>query len=194
MDLRSQIAIPNSISFCNFQNVNISNFQKKTPNIVFIGTPNQPWHGLDLIKELSRKLTDIHFDIIGYNGIDELNITYHGYLDADQFSPIISNSSACIGPLGIHEYNLNQSSPLKVREYILLGAPVILGYNDFPLARVKDEPLILHLSSNQNNWHIEISNFLNNLKTQKKIYNKTTLELIDSKFIEKQRVEFVASI
>lgn len=190
-----KIAIPNSILIESFQ-IKQALINKKTSEnrIAFIGTPNQPWHGLDIIKGLSKKLNNIHFDIIGYEGANESNLTYHGYLSVDKFFPIIANSSACIGPLGIHKYNLNQSSPLKVREYIVLGAPIILGYNDFPLTMVKDDPLILHLSSNQKNWHIEIIDFLNKLKNLERKYKESTLALIDSKYVDKKRVEFVTSI
>ena len=190
-----RIAIPNSISFENFRlKDTFQNVRLKRDRIVFIGTPNQPWHGLDIIISLSYQLPNIHFDIIGYEGEDSQNITYHGYLSANQFIPIICNSSACLGPLGIERYKLNQSSPLKVREYIALGAPVILGYEDFPLSFVKEEPLILQLSSKKNNWSVEIEDFLQSMKNIKREYKTSTTKLIDSKITESNRVNFVTNI
>jgi hypothetical protein len=187
------IAIPNSINLKRFSN---SKQQHKNDQIriSFIGTPNQPWHGLEYIKELSKSLENVFFDIIGYDGYSTKNFKYHGYLCSEDYIPIISNSTACIGPLGIQSYKLKESSPLKVREYVALGVPVILGYVDFPLSKVSDDPMICKLSKNRLNWPNEIMRFIESLEKTKRVYKKSTLKLIDSKNVEINRVNFVTSL
>lgn len=40
------------------------------------------------------------------------------------------NCQVCIGTLALHRKNMTEASPLKTREYLAHGFPVIIGYKD----------------------------------------------------------------
>jgi len=121
------------------------NFAKKNEqdnyiNLVFIGTPNQPWHGLDrLIKSYliapNRERFILH--IVGNEndmGISDKNVRFYGYIEGrEKLEQIMSISDIGIGSLALYKKKMNEAAPLKVRNYIASGLPVVIGYKDVDL-------------------------------------------------------------
>ena len=85
------------------------------------------------IVEMSKKLPEYIFNIVGISGTNTSNLFFHGYLNQKAYLEILETCHICIGSFGIHKYGLKESSPLKVREYLAYGYPTILGYKDFPI-------------------------------------------------------------
>ena len=104
--------------------------KNKMPILGFIGTPNQPWHGLDKIKMLANYFQKYMFYIIGTNGEDSQNIRYFGYLSQEEATKIINQCDIGIGTLSLYKTGLTEASPLKSRQYLACGVPLIYAYKD----------------------------------------------------------------
>jgi glycosyltransferase involved in cell wall biosynthesis len=101
------------------------------PRIVFIGAPGLPWAGVDKVARLARRFPEWRFDLIGTDATDlgdaPHNIVAHGELTRERYLPILAEADVAIGPLALHRKSLNETSALKVAEYIACGIPVILA-------------------------------------------------------------------
>jgi hypothetical protein len=57
-------------------------------------------------------------------------MVFHGLLEAADYSRHLARANIGVGSLALHRKRLNEASPLKVREYLATGLPVINGYTD----------------------------------------------------------------
>lgn len=131
----------------------------KTPTCVFIGSPQQPWHGVEKILYLAQKLPKTHFRFIGFTKekipnnfrkFNNNNIFFHGYLDQRESNKIISKAHVGIGTLSLHVKEMEEACSLKVRQYVANGLPTILGYKDTDLSNT-NSPYILQLDNTPDN-------------------------------------------
>lgn len=110
----------------------------KIPRIVFIGNPGYPWHGVDKLVALARLIPDVQLDIIGYlelAGLEPLpeNIRLHGYLALQDYKNVLSCADVAISSLALHRVQLEEASPLKSRECLAFGLPLVIAYIDSDL-------------------------------------------------------------
>jgi hypothetical protein len=110
----------------------------KIPHLVFIGNPGYPWHGVDKLIDFACRFSDIHIDIIGYDklpGFESLpdNLTLHGYLSTREYQQVLANADAAISSLALHRVHLEEASPLKSRECLAFGLPLVAAYADTDL-------------------------------------------------------------
>ncbi|MDP1544950.1 MAG: glycosyltransferase family 4 protein [Anaerolineales bacterium] len=124
--------------------VNLSKFpllppaKNHVPHLVFIGSPGYPWHGVDKIVDLARRIPDVNIGVVGYHGLPELeplpeNIKLHGYLDVNQYQKVLAAADVAISSLALHRVGLEEASPLKSRECLAFGLPMIIAYKDTDL-------------------------------------------------------------
>lgn len=103
------------------------------PRLVFLGEP-APWQGADKLVELARLLPDVDVEVIGYSAVAlpaaPGNVTCHGVLTREEFEPILARSDAAVGTLALHRKEMNEASPLKLREYLAYGLPAVVAYDD----------------------------------------------------------------
>lgn len=129
----------------------ISRKLKKNAQLVFVGSPDQPWHGVDKIADLAGNLVDVDFHIVGGHSApaDPLdNVTYHNNMNSRQLVELYSWMDIGIGTLALHRKNMEEASPLKVRDYLLNGLPVIIGYDDTDL---KGQKFLLNIGNYEEN-------------------------------------------
>lgn len=106
------------------------------PRLVFLGSKGQSWHGLDKLVELADLFPQWQFDIVGLTAEEveihakQPNITYHGFLPHAAYAAVIAQADVAIGALATYRKGLNETSTLKVREYLAFGLPVILDHSD----------------------------------------------------------------
>lgn len=102
--------------------------------LVFMGTPRTPWHGLDRIAEFARLFPQWHIDIVGDDNttwahsvpvVPPPNLRLHGLLNREQYLPILGAATVALGTFGLYKKKMNEACPLKIREYLALGLPVI---------------------------------------------------------------------
>jgi len=110
----------------------------KQPHLVFIGSPDAPWQGVDKLVLLAKLIPDLSIHIIGYDRLDGIavlpdNLNLHGYLETDQYKKILAQMDLAISSLALHRIGMNESSPLKTRECLAYGLPIILPYVDTDL-------------------------------------------------------------
>jgi glycosyltransferase involved in cell wall biosynthesis len=179
--------IPNGIDISKFHVVK-EGIEERT-GLFFIGTPNQPWHGIDLIEIIASKLPEFDFHIVGVDGVSQSNIYYYGYLVKDEYVKILKKCHICIGSLALFRNNMSEACPLKVREYLANGFPTVVGYNETAF-----------LNQETPSWFKKID--VENLNEIKKfvienrdviLSHEDVVRYIDSKMIEKKRLQFFAS-
>ena len=136
-------------------------FSEKTgsakPQLVFIGSPGQSWHGLDKVDYLAKQCPDFGFHIVGpsYEECMRLwgqvpnNVIVHGYLASIDAQKLITNMDVGIATLALHRNDMNESCPLKVRQYLAQGLPVI-GASDDPDIQ-SQQIFYLQLPNNEKN-------------------------------------------
>lgn len=179
----------------------------KDPTCVFIGTPNNPWHGVDKVVYLARQLPDIKFRIIGYTK-DQLialnegenipsNMIPYGYLDPETSHKLISESHVGIATLSLHLKKMREACPLKVRHYVACGIPVILGYYDTDLSK-KESPYMLKLDNTADNIStaiVKIHKFIIECLHYKPSEVRNSLfPLVDAEKKERHRIHFITRI
>ena len=122
--------------------------------LVFVGQARCPWHGLDKVVLLAKSFPEWRFDLIGV-GLPDLggqvpvNVVFHGPLGRSEYQEFLSAADCAIGTLALHREALNEASPLKTRECLAYGLPVIIGYRDTDLAA--DSPFVLELPNTETN-------------------------------------------
>ena len=167
---------------------------------VFIGSPGQPWQGVDKILELGKMRPSWLFHIIGCNAgefgfvsKEMSNVTFHGKMDGEQYLKIFGESDIAIGSTAQHRRGMNETSTLKMREYLTCGLPVITGHKDPDFTG--KEPYILELPNYERNVvdHIEeIDAFSREWKGKR--VDRKLVEHIDVRFKEKERLAFFTRI
>ena len=122
--------------------------------LFFMGTSKQPWHGVDKIVTMANRFPEWEFELVGFAADDidaapPKNMRFHGFLNYKDYIRILSTSDIAIGTLALHRKNMNEASPLKVRECLACGLPVIIGYKDtdFP----DGAPFLLQLPNTETN-------------------------------------------
>ena len=103
-----------------------------------------------LIKGIAQSQLNVQLTIIGEGKeCDKLRklsfeyglenrINFHVKLSTKEINKLYKSHHICVGPLGIHRTNLSVASPLKTKEYLSKGLPVLKSYiesniNDFGL-------------------------------------------------------------
>ncbi|HUI88713.1 MAG TPA: hypothetical protein VLX61_08280 [Anaerolineales bacterium] len=110
------------------------------PRLVFIGTPTlgDIWHGIDKLMTLAELCPDLQIEVIGYDGIPGRrvlppNITFHGFLPLEHYRALLAGADVAISSLALHRAGMQEQSPLKSREYLAYGLPMVVPYKDTDL-------------------------------------------------------------
>jgi hypothetical protein len=147
---KEKIVIGNGIELENYYQLPVTN--NKTPNLIFIGSPGLPWHGVDKIIKLANHFKDWKFHIVGYTSKDinlniPSNVTCYGYLNKNDYENLMLISDIAIGSLALHRNDMDEACTLKVREYLAYGIPTIIGYQDTDF--MEGHPYILQISNKE---------------------------------------------
>ncbi len=169
------------------------------PRLVFLGTPGYNWHGVDKLVLLARMFPDLQIDIVGYNQLPDQepypkNITLHGYLSSEEYLKLLARADIAISSLALHRKNLEEASPLKSREYLALGIPLVVAYLDTDLGQSNLDFLM------------KIPNREDNIKTHGRLIHdfayamrgkrvdRKKIAKIDLKYKELERINFITGI
>jgi len=110
-----------------------------SPRLVFVGTARTPWHGLGRIAEIARLFPDWSFDIVGDDAKTwpsdstapiPSNLVLHGTLPRERYLPLLASATVALGTFELFRKGMHEACPLKVREYLALGLPVIGACED----------------------------------------------------------------
>ncbi len=190
---RSQgIVISNGINLKRF-NENVISDSIEELQFLFIGSLDQEWQGTDQLIELAKFMPDVIFNLIGeYNNKLEApsNVIFHGFLQPDQYFEIASKCRLAFGTLNQQITGMSEASPLKVREYLALGLPVVIRYIDTDFQGEHQFLLKLPMDSRRLfEFRAEISDFARDW-ADRKVSRFEIEELISIHSKENQRLTF----
>ena len=170
------------------------------PRLVFIGSPGYLWHGIDKLVHFARCYPDRQLDIVGYDKLPEFeplpsNLKLHGYLSSAAYQKVLAGADAAISSLALHRIQLEEASPLKSRECLALGLPLVLAYQDTDLGDASHD-FLLRIPNKEDNiqTHGEaIHEFAQRMRGRRA--DRAILErCISSAHKEEQRLEFFNEI
>jgi glycosyltransferase involved in cell wall biosynthesis len=105
--------------------------------LVFVGSPSMAWHGVDRLLDLARRRPQWDVDVVGAAAPDGHpvpdNVVFHGVLTGEALAAVIAQADVGVGSLAMHRAGLSEASPLKSRQYLAHGLPVVAGYRDTDL-------------------------------------------------------------
>jgi glycosyltransferase involved in cell wall biosynthesis len=170
------------------------------PVITLVGSPGMKWHGVDKIVKLAERFPDLNFNIVGYQISDigssiPPNIRVLGFLSREEVRQVLRETDVACGTLALHRKGMNEASPLKVREAVSCGLPVILGYYDTDLSNLAGE-YILHLPNTEDNVEScaeQIHSFAYRMMG-KRMDQRSVRERIDQQRKELARIDFLIEI
>lgn len=189
--------IPNGILLGRFPPVS-TKAGHKIPQLVFMGSAGQNWHGVDKILRLAEKTAGrLHFHIIGPEnaGGNQSNITYYGYLNQAEYENVFQQCDIGIGTIALYRKNMHEACPLKVREYLAYGLPIIIGYYDTAFLGATLPEWVLQLEGKETNADEateRIVDFCYRMKDR--VVRHEEVFFIDAIQTEKKRLEFLESI
>ncbi len=116
----------------------------ETLSLIFVGSATQPWSGVENIEILAKACPQFNFHLVGGGFKSNLpNIITYDYLNAESLKALYSVCDIGIGTFGLYKKGMDEASPLKIREYIAYGLPVILPFIDTDLSRLNTEHGVL---------------------------------------------------
>ena len=177
-------------------------------NVGFVGSPNQSWHGVDKVVKLAKLLPTVNFHIVGVaeDELDKIvnvdtkleNIKFYGYLKGTELLNQMKKWDVGVSSLALHRKNMEEACPLKSRQYLSLGIPMVYAYDDPDMTG--DEPFCLKLPNVEGNVEHcleEISRFFfmanNDLNMKQMAMNFSRDSLSVSKK-ERLRLEFFKEV
>jgi glycosyltransferase involved in cell wall biosynthesis len=173
------------------------------PRGIFLGSPRQPWHGVDKIVELARLAPELDFDVVGYTSADSrlieppipATVTMHGMLPKEAYAPLLAAADFAVGSLAMDRAHLHEAGPLKVREYLASGIPTVIGYEDTDLVGL-DPWWLLRLPNTDDNvvGNVErIRAWAHGIRGRR-VPRAEVEPRIDAREKERRRLEFMAQV
>lgn len=166
---KKTIVISNGVSFPEI----VPEKTQQSINIIFVGTPGQPWQGFDQFVKMASLLPDFTFHLVGPT-LSELrsegsnNLICHGFLDAKQLEELYKCCHIGVGTLALYKKNMEEACPLKVREYMANQLFLILGYTDTDFY---EKPFSLYIGNSSDNVQkniAKIKSFILDIASQRK--------------------------
>ncbi len=158
---KSNFVSSNSIDITKFSVRNkVENLDNGLNLFMLIGFGNE-WHGVDrLINSVTQYMGSLRINIYLIGNIrnedlelvncekPNVEITVMNKKTKVELNSILEIMHIGIGSLGLFRIGLNEASPLKVREYLASGFPIIIGYKDTDVASDSEiEDYIFHANN-----------------------------------------------
>jgi glycosyltransferase involved in cell wall biosynthesis len=195
-DRKKSIVISNGVNLKQFQPLKIRN-SSNHPNFFFIGDLTQSWQGTEQILELARLFPLSEFHIVGPNTFESCvvsNVFIHGSLERKEYELIAESCDVAFGTLNQSSTGMHEASPLKVREYLRWGLPVIGRYTDSDFG--KDLDFFLELPDSPaplSSFQREILSFARHWKGRR-VPLEDFNHLVNSKLKEESRIGFFEEV
>lgn len=194
-----KIVSPNCIDLDKYPLCKQSGPPGPPPALLFAGSPNQEWHGVDLLLPLARALPEYIFHIVGPEALPTApaNMIFHGYQPPEQLQSFYSRCHIGIGSLAFFRKKIYEASPLKVREYIAAGLPVILGYADSAF-KEKQPPWALSLEPRERLFEDamtveKVRNFIKSY-TSVVVPHEESADYIDAYHTETRKIQYLEEL
>lgn len=169
-----------------------------TPAFVFVGSATVGqggWHGVDKIVALAHALPESAFNIVGFHAADmgeadvPVNMKFHGPLHGEALIDAYRQSDVAISTLALHRLGMAEACPLKTREYLMHGLPVILGYTEAEQA-LDGADYVLDIGNHETNVVQSVEGIRAFADRWKGRRVTADLDFLTSRFKAQQRVDF----
>lgn len=178
----------------------LSPAENTTPVLTLVGSPGMDWHGVDKLVGLAEEYPELQIHIVGYSKHDlsqstPQNMVLHGYLQPEKVKQVLLKTDVAFGTLALHRKNMEEASPLKVREALAHGIPIVLAYQDTDLQNVESD-LFLFLPNTPDNVASNgkrIRDFAYHVQG-KRVDREFIRPLINRHEKEKKRLEFFKQV
>ena len=180
------------------KSVVVKDTQNSKPNICFVGGSEHIWNGKEKLIWLAKQFPQFNFFIVGrFAGENTENLIYLPHMKTEKLHKFLETCDVGVCTLALHTKNMQEASPLKSREYLSLGLPIIYAYKDTDLDG--SEPFALRIPNTENNVQDcleEIREFIykafrnSELRQMAKKFAETTLNVTIK---EKERLKFFKS-
>ena len=196
------VVIPNSTDIDEGKNgVAFSPKNRGLPRIVYMIGGDQPWHGLDeFLRFAESTIDELEFDLVTRYDLDltdiPSNVETHAFLDRREFRKVFERASCGLGTVALHAKNMDEASPLKVRDYLDAGLPIILPYDDTAFVRVECPDWILQIPNvpgNLNGSKGEILDFVQRINGRR-VSGRVVAPYVGSSYWENERMSFLEKI
>jgi hypothetical protein len=194
---RPAVVIGNGIDLRRYEQLPPSRGER--PRAVFLGSSRLRWHGVDKITELANLLQDVDFDVIGPARANvpspPPNLHVHGHLPPRDYRPLLARADVGIGTLAYHRTDLHEGSPLKTREYLAYGLPVVIAYQDTDFADA-GHWFICELANDEANVREgagRVRTFIESMRGRR-VPRADVADRIDAAAKERRRLEFFAEL
>jgi hypothetical protein len=173
-----------------------------SPALVITATPlgiAECWHGVDKLFDLAAALPHFLIHVVGYSRshyeprpIPE-NLIFHGYLGGAALAELYARCDVGFGSLAAHRKSLRQACPLKTREYLSYGLPVIVGYEEAE-ERLRNTDFVLEIPNHENNIRDSVDQIRQFAEAWlgRRVVEDLSAMSLDSK--ERQRLEFLEKL
>lgn len=167
------------------------------PAFVFVGSSTVGpggWHGVDKILDLARALPDCTFSIVGLDVADlghisvPENVRLRGALHGSALTAVYRESDVAISTLALHRLGMEEACPLKTREYLMHGLPVIVGYREAEQG-LRNVDYVLNIGNQENNIASSVAAIRAFAMRWRSRRVEADLEFLTSRFKAQQRID-----
>ncbi|HEX7477891.1 MAG TPA: glycosyltransferase [Polyangiales bacterium] len=103
------------------------------PTLVMIGTLVHGWNGFDKMITMAELLPQLDFVVVGAQLSGPPNLRSLPHLSQAEVNRVLRGCTVGVGSLAMHRTALEEASPLKSRNYLAVGLPIIQAYRDTDL-------------------------------------------------------------
>ena len=154
---------------------------------------------MDKLVELARNFPDLKIDIVGYDQLPEYqplpsNLTLHGYLGSEDYRKVMANCDLAISTLALYRKGMEEACPLKTRECLAYGLPMVLPYVDTDLKDLNVD-FLLKIPNKEDNIQSHgqaIHDFAYRMRGRR--VDRDQVALIDQVAKEAERIRFFEEI
>lgn len=135
--IKPGFVFPNGIITC--QTESLIDAREGMLKLVFVGSRDYPWNGLDVIYQAVECNPDIPFELhlvgeLAQECKDE-RLVYHGNLEKIQLGKLFQRMDLGLGTFGLYRKHMKEACTLKSREYLANGLPVVADHKDSALPK-----------------------------------------------------------
>jgi glycosyltransferase involved in cell wall biosynthesis len=174
--------------------------KNERPVVTMVAHVGMAWHGVDKIIVLAECCPDLNFNIAGYSPSDvprpvPSNLNLLGFLHQPELKDLLASTDVACGTLALHRNNMEEASPLKVREALAFGIPLILAYRDTDLEGL-DADWLLRLPNTPDNIseNVEAIKSFAYRMMGRRVERALIESRIDQRAKEQERLAFFAEI
>ncbi|CAL1520766.1 glycosyltransferase [Chitinophaga sp. MM2321] len=192
---KPSIAIGNGFDLNSYPDQTLKS-KNQRPQLVFVGSPDMPWQGVDKFYQMSQRI-EADFHLVGPSISDSLgckdNFFQHGYLQKNLLDALYLKMDIAVGSLALHRKKMSEATPLKVREYCAYGLPIILAYNDTDLS---GQEFVLEIDNTEDTIDKNIQRIKDFIQKwhNRRVPRQNVIPLIDYSVKERIRLNFIKDV